>query len=939
MRLVLNLIRNKPSFRTGTRFSTGFRYYKSISDGSGHPDLPGKDQQLSGIDDSVSSDSGARTELTGSQAAAAETAAALRSIDLFSSLSEKLLSRLAYDSRRLTYKAGTRILSHTDKNEDYYVIISGSVRVYQVTDTGEEVSFATLGPGEGFGEIALLTQAPRSASVAAVSDSDLLLIPRDALIRVIFSNAEASMQFARVLAERLTRGNIHLIEVANTEHSYRQFISEHLRPQEPQLPGESLQVLKLHEEISALSECSDRVLVQGEPGTEVWDAASLIHQSGPVRQGILLGLDVRTLSVPPHAALDPEIIPYMLDMVQNSLLYGRKMNALSFAPDSRPGLLQMAAAGTLIIEHLEHLTPDVQKKLFKCITEGSFSPVGETKPMAMNARIISTTNADLQAMVDAGTFDRGLFELLAQKTITVPPLRKRKKDIRAILDRLILQTQSQTDKAVRGISGEAYKALMAYGWPGNRDELNTVLRRAISISRGEELQIEDLFIGPPPVTGRVAFNLLKLDFVRKVFSNATLRRALQFCIGGFIAAIIISGIAGSQQAESNSTIVLTWGLWEPALVISAFFAARLWCSACPIGAASSFLGRTIGLRRKVPQFLREYGIYFSAAGLALIFWSESASGMISSPRATSLLILSVVLGALIVGLLYRRRAWCRFLCPLGGMVGLLSSCSVIEMRSNYNICNNDCKTHACYAGEGAYEGCPMYEGPFSLSSNLNCILCGKCIGACPNKSPVLNLRLPAHELWTARSPEKGLVALGLTLIATQLFRGLEMAGVFGLHATGPGNWWKVSIPIFLGLMALTYLAFRYLGRLVFPADSIEKGRSLGLFIYGLIPLAVAFEMAFHTGRLLTMGGSLLNVLGRQMDWSYESPALTVPGAVVKVFQILFILLGSFASLGVFSKLLRSERPCDSPRPSGIRQAWPLLILTFGYLLFFMRAAG
>lgn len=889
--------------------------------------------------DSPSSASDMQAEPPGCPTVGDGTEETLRSIDLFASLSEDLLIRLVLASKRLTWKAGTRIISHTEKSDDYYVIISGSVRVYQVTETGEEVSFAILGPGEGFGEIALLTQAPRSASVAAVSDSDLFVIPRDALLRVVFSNAEAALQFARVLAERLTRGNIHLVEVANTERAYRQFISEHLRPEEPRLPGDSVPVLKLHEEIMALAASTDSVLVQGEPGTEIWDAASLIHRSGPVRHGILLSLDVKTLALPPHAYVDPEITPYMLDMAQNSMLYGRKINALSFAPDARPGLLQMAAAGTLIIEHLEYLTPEVQKKLARCITEKSFTPVGTTQHLALNARILSTTNADLQAMVEAGTFDRGLFELLAQKTVVVPPLRKRKKDIRAILESLIQQTRSQTDKAVRGISGEAYKALMAYGWPGNRDELITVLRRAISISRGEELQLEDLFIGPPPVTGRIAYNLLKLAPVQRVFSSAVLRRTLQLGIAGFIAAIIVSGLAGSQQAEANSTIVLTWGLWEPALVISAFFAARLWCSVCPIGAASSFLGRTVGLRRKVPQFLREYGIYISAAGLALIFWSESASGMIRSPRATSLLILSVVLGAVSVGLYYRRRAWCRFLCPLGGMVGLLSSCSIIEMRSNYNICNNDCKTHACYAGEGAYEGCPMYEGPFSLSSNLNCILCGKCISACPNKSPVLNLRLPAHELWTAKNPEKGLMVLGLTLVATQLFRGFEMAGVFGLHTDIPPGWWKTSIPLFLGCLAATYACFRYLAARTFAEENAEPGRALGLFIYGLIPLAVAFEVAFHMGRLLTMGGSLLHVLGRQLHGPAALPTLAASGAAVAFFQVLLMLLGALASRGVFIKLLRGGRTGENPGPAGLRTIWPLLALTGGYIIFFLRAAA
>ena len=408
----------------------------------------------------------------------------------------------------------------------------------------------------------------------------------------------------------------------------------------------------------------------------------------------------------------------------------------------------------VVVENVEHLAIRVQEKLADYLEKSWFHAVGEKDMVASNARVIATSSADLPVLVESGAFDKRLYGLLSAQTLTVPPLRKRKKDIRIIVDELVKRSNRKMAKNVRGIDEEAYKAIMGYDWPGNTEELSVVIRRGVNLARGDRLMLEDIFMSPPPVTGKFTINLLQYAPVMKLFKSRLYPRAGILVTAPFIALLIGLGLFGAQEPDRNIALILTWGLWEPMLIMSAFFAARMWCSVCPVGALSGLVRRTVGLHLKAPLFIRNHGFYFSAVGIAVIIGAESAAGMLYSPRATALLVLSIVTLAALTGFLFQRSAWCRYLCPLGSIVGTLSGCSVLELRANYGICNNTCKSHDCYTGSKGQEGCPMFEGPFSLSSNRNCVLCGTCIKICPNQSPVLNLRLPSYELWTIRRPKK-----------------------------------------------------------------------------------------------------------------------------------------------------------------------------------------
>jgi ferredoxin len=167
------------------------------------------------------------------------------------------------------------------------------------------------------------------------------------------------------------------------------------------------------------------------------------------------------------------------------------------------------------------------------------------------------------------------------------------------------------------------------------------------------------------------------------------------------------------------------------------------------------------------------------AGFFGIVWVEEVTGMRHSALATGLLLLFILGGALVVSVLFPRRTWCRHLCPLGGVAGLCSVSSIVELRPNLDICTAKCKGHSCYKGENGVPGCPMFNHVMFTDTNQHCVLCMNCVRSCPNDSPQLNLRVPARELLTVNAaswPQTGrfVAMLAGLLVGQMLIQSWEM---------------------------------------------------------------------------------------------------------------------------------------------------------------------
>jgi len=239
--------------------------------------------------------------------------------------------------------------------------------------------------------------------------------------------------------------------------------------------GRSPEMEKLYRIITKAAHSTHPVLILGESGTGKELVARAVHFSGPYRDKPFIPVDCGSL------------VPTLIE----SELFGYTKGAFTGAVRSKDGLLALADGGTVFLDEIGELPIDLQAKLLRALQEKEIRPVGGTKPIPINVRILAATNKDLEQGVAQGTFRRDLYFRLNVLTLRIPPLRERKQDI-PLLTGHFLERLARTTGVQRNISDEALKLMLHYEWPGNVRELENCLDRACAMSSGPTVHVSDL---------------------------------------------------------------------------------------------------------------------------------------------------------------------------------------------------------------------------------------------------------------------------------------------------------------------------------------------------------------------------------------------------------------------------------------------------------------
>ena len=836
----------------------------------------------------------------------------------------------------LLLKKNEVIFGYGDEATSFYIIISGKVKIFLPSDDGTENILTIMGYGEILGEMALMTGEKRSASATTTEETSLLVFSKDFLEQRGRISSNHSSALIKILAQRLIRSSDNLMTATENERTYQQLLSERGAMIIPDIIGKSRIILALQDKISQAAKNEDPVIIHGETGTEKLVAASLLHKRSLRANAPFLSMNTEDASLNGAGPTDTQSL-LQEEIVQDSILFGHEAGAIPSLAARRLGLLEICREGTLVIENIDRLTEGLQQKLLEFMTTGTFRPFGGTRQIASKVRLIATSSVPLESFTSEGKFNGKLLAALNCNSMTVPPLRKRKSDLRLIVDALIdweCSKDSSEGKQIKTISEEAYQRIMQYEWSGNMEELAIVIRRAINLARHDILLPEDIFIGMVPPSGKYTFNLLRLEKIHNFFAGRYYPVTLQGLTGLVFLGIIVLALIGSPSPDSNVSVILVWAIWWPVLVFSWFIGARIWCSVCPMGAVSDLMSARMSLKLKVPTFIRNYGLYMSAIGLGIIIWAEAASNMTISPRSTAMLLLAIVSCALISGALYERRLWCRYLCPLGRLAAVFSSCAVVEWRSNLSICNSICKTNQCFKGTEAMQGCPIYQGPFSLKSNQHCILCGKCIKVCEHASPALNIRVPGHEIWAVLKPDRGISVFIPVILGTQIFRGIAHSGLpfgNGFFMNYP---WASHLILLMAATALSFFFVYVSGMISFAPLSDSSIKRKDLFCYAIIPITFAFELGYHIETFHKMAGHILPVIGRQLGLDLGSLDFSQALGSPFPWQVLLVTLGTCISLWVLGRLLQKNQK-NGAGGMKIINMLPIPILALTYFWIFV----
>jgi two-component system, NtrC family, response regulator PilR len=243
-----------------------------------------------------------------------------------------------------------------------------------------------------------------------------------------------------------------------------------------QLIGDTPIMLKLKQTILKLARSQAPVFIKGESGTGKELVAKLIHYKGPRADQ-------------PFVPINCGAIPTEL---MESEFFGHKKGSFSGAINDKKGLFQSANGGTLFLDEIAELPIPMQVKLLRAIQEKSVRPVGSEIEIPIDVRILSASHKDLLKMVDNEEFRQDLFYRVNVIELDVPPLRNRVDDIEKLADYLLKQIANNYGFELISLSEEALHQLKQYAFPGNIRELENILERAMTLSVGDTIQVDDL---------------------------------------------------------------------------------------------------------------------------------------------------------------------------------------------------------------------------------------------------------------------------------------------------------------------------------------------------------------------------------------------------------------------------------------------------------------
>jgi transcriptional regulator with PAS, ATPase and Fis domain len=218
------------------------------------------------------------------------------------------------------------------------------------------------------------------------------------------------------------------------------------------------------------------VLIQGESGTGKTMLAHLIHENSSRAKGPFVKITCSTI---PATLIESE-------------LFGHEKGAFTGATGGRQGKFEIANGGTIFLDELGEIPPDVQVKLLRVIQERQFERVGSNRTITVDVRVIAATNSDLSALVKSGRFREDLYYRLNVVPIVMPPLRDRPEDIPILVEYMLERICRRLKAPRRRVSEGNLERLSRYSWPGNIRELENILERAVVLGDGDEAVVPSL---------------------------------------------------------------------------------------------------------------------------------------------------------------------------------------------------------------------------------------------------------------------------------------------------------------------------------------------------------------------------------------------------------------------------------------------------------------
>lgn len=377
--------------------------------------------------------------------------------------------------------------------------------------------------------------------------------------------------------------------------------------------------------------------------------------------------------------------------------------------------------------------------------------------------------------------------------------------------------------------------------------------------------------------------LTALPALKRLLKSRTFQPALMLGTLFIFVLVILTGLFGTAVGSRNFSIIFVWIVWWAFLMLMLVpFLGRAWCAMCPIPALGEWLQRGSIINRKPgdlhtldwrwSRWLKNMWLQnFGFLGIALF-----SAVILTRPTITAWVLLSFMLVSVVLSALYKNRVFCRYVCPVGGFIGLYSMLAPVEVRvRDSNVCLEH-RTKDCITGNQYGYGCPWGVYPGNLTRNVYCGTCMECLKTCPQSNIVLNLRVPGSDLLVGKERRLDEAYKAFIMLGCALSYSVVLLGRWGWLK----NWANLHTLPHWGLYALGFLCFNLL---ILPGLfwlTVALTRKLvhhplpvrRLFVdyaYALVPMGLAGWMAFSLGFVFVNGSYVFAVLSDPFGWGWN----------------------------------------------------------------------
>lgn len=475
-----------------------------------------------------------------------------------------------------------------------------------------------------------------------------------------------------------------------------------------------------------------------------------------------------------------------------------------------------------------------------------------------------------------------------------------------------------------------------------------------------------------PGAQQAVFELTRLPLVKTLLRSRWPQFGLRLvALLGFVLAIL-AGLLGTPVGSRNFAIIFVWIAWWALLMLIAVpLFGRGWCSICPIplpgewiqqgaildppGGTAGKWGR--GLGRRWPKQLRSIWLQNGAFAMLALF----STVVLTNPQISAIVLAAFLFIAFGTSLIFERRAFCRYLCPVGGFIGLYAQCAPVELRIKDSTV---CAAHTqktCYTGNADGYGCPWQVYPGGLTKNTYCGTCMECLRTCPHDNIAINLRALGNDLLSPGGRKldevfKAFIMLGSAIVYSAVLLGPWGSLKSAAYGVGSLPWFAYAAAFLVfvfGVLPGAFLLVVAVGRAIAAAGLtvpvLVSGRAApkrqmpentlkSAFItlaYSLVPLGLTAWIAFSLSFVFTNLSYIWPSLSDPLGWGWNlfgtahinwTPYLTQVVPVIQALVLLGGLVWSNRTARTLAGQLLDRK--QLPEQARFRLALPVTVYSF-----------